>query len=295
MATTASQPSYISHLQSILTQDEYENLSTLVQLGVPVASLARNKRWRPGRGAEFIFTGWKGAEAKLSHLRCHEPGRALIARTGITVDVIDVDVKGDTDGVATFNELAPLIGTALGRVATPSGGFHVWVPATGMRTIRHRGIDYQAANAFVYLPGTLRPKYDDRPYRWTEPVRWTGEPADDRFPMALHEMQSGGRTLPKPREFAPRKTLYGGDGTLTWAYQRVSAAPKGERNQQLYKTAFHLAATGEAGFRSDLAILQTLLAASEPNGYISEHGLHDTVATIGNGIIDGHTLRDGGE
>ena len=67
----------------------------------------------------------------------------------------------------------------------------------------------------------------------------------------------------------------------------LAAAPAGERNERLYKTAFRLATMTARGWLMESEIIETLVRACEGNQYLREHGHRATMKTIESGIRDG--------
>ena len=64
----------------------------------------------------------------------------------------------------------------------------------------------------------------------------------------------------------------------------LAAAPAGERNERLYKTAFRLATMAARGWLMESEIIETLVRACEGNQYLREHGHRATMKTIESGI-----------
>ena len=67
----------------------------------------------------------------------------------------------------------------------------------------------------------------------------------------------------------------------------LAAAPAGERNDRLYKTAFRLATMAARGWLMESEILEALVRACEANHYLREHGHRATMKTIESGLRDG--------
>ena len=63
----------------------------------------------------------------------------------------------------------------------------------------------------------------------------------------------------------------------------LAAAPAGERNERLYKTAFRLATMAARGWLMESEIIETLVRACEANHYLREHGHRATMKTIESG------------
>src|SRR5439155_11515756 len=58
---------------------------------------------------------------------------------------------------------------------------------------------------------------------------------------------------------------------LDQAEAELAAAPNGERNERLFKTAFRLATMAARGWLMEGEIVETLLRAREGNNYLREH------------------------
>lgn len=78
-------------------------------------------------------------------------------RTGVSFDVIDLDRKDGKDGVAELESLGCSLGDFDCIVRTPTGGFHGYVKASGIRTCSNwkPGIDTRGSGGFVFAPGAV--------------------------------------------------------------------------------------------------------------------------------------------
>lgn len=76
--------------------------------------------------------------------------------TGHLVDVLDVDVKDGKPGLQTLRrlEMEGMLGGAVAVAVTPSGGRHVYFPASGTRSssIAPLGLDWKASGGYVLAP-----------------------------------------------------------------------------------------------------------------------------------------------
>jgi hypothetical protein len=108
-------------------------------------------------------------------IRGFSRGKALCLNTGGVIAVIDVDPRkgGDIEKVRAL--LAGLGVRVFAEVATPSGGRHFYIagqyalPSVHSTTKNNRlpgypGVDVQSFGCNVFLPGTVRPKWDGRGY-----------------------------------------------------------------------------------------------------------------------------------
>jgi hypothetical protein len=152
----------------------------LISLGVPVFVAKPNSTYdkaaphkltdgKPNPAAvEFYHPkGWHLTPASTSTLSNYQPGDALCAVTGHTMDAVDVDVKHGADVGKEQDRLAALGVTVIGSQVTPSGGAHLFIPATGIHSAANpvTGVDFRGGGVngegrgFIYLAPTSRPKY----------------------------------------------------------------------------------------------------------------------------------------
>jgi hypothetical protein len=277
---------------SSLTQVELTAAQALAHSGNPIAVLSPRTRFH---GGEFNFSNRSKAAPDCTQLRQHRLGCALLTLTGYKVDVIDVDHRNG--GGDTFAQLADLLPEILATVETPSGSFHLYVAATGHRSISVRGIDYLARRRFVYLPGTKRPKYSGGGYRWLEPFRSPTEPASDAFVRALDGMRPQGRAADRaasknqdPTEQASSDT-FGPGGLLAASYRTAAKAQPGNRNRTLYGVATAFAKRVGHNQEALDRLHEVLTTAARLNGLIQEDGPTAVANTIASGIKAGLQIR----
>jgi hypothetical protein len=277
---------------SSLTHTELEAAKALAHIGNPICVLSPRTHFH---GGEFNFTNRSKAAPDCTQVQRHKPGYGLIMLTGHSVDVIDVDHRNG--GGDTFAQLADLLPEVLGTVETPSGSFHLYVAATGHRSISVRGIDYLAKGRFVYLPGTKRPKYSGRGYRWLEPFRSPTEPTSDAFVRSLDGMRPQTKAAHRAdlNSQAPRAEAkgeaFGPAGLLAVSFRTASKARPGNRNRTLYGVA--AAFTKRVGHdREALSRLhEVLTTAARVNGLLAEDGPTAVTNTIASGIRAGLQIR----
>jgi hypothetical protein len=140
--------------------------------GVPIVLV------RPdGDGGYVRPRDWPGAPADPTVIRRWRPGWQLAAVTGVAFDVLDIDPRHGGDG--SLAALVAALGApipAFGEVATPSGGWHLYVPALGLGSPAPigpalPGLDLKggrpdgSGRGLATLPPTIR-KGDC--YRWLE-------------------------------------------------------------------------------------------------------------------------------
>lgn len=92
------------------------------------------------------------------------PEANVALATGDTFDVLDID---DWTNVAA--EIEDIIEEGFGFVATPRGGSHVYLPASGDGNAANLvpGIDFRGRGGYVLAPPSV---LHNGTYRWLEPV-----------------------------------------------------------------------------------------------------------------------------
>jgi hypothetical protein len=147
----------------------------LIELGVPIFVAKANPGYKTG-GAEaeyFLPKGWQRTPADPATLKTYSPGDALCAVMGHTVDAVDVDTKNGASIETEGQRLRGLGVPIIGLQATPSGGAHFLIPATGLHSAAcpKTGVDFRGGGSdgegrgFIYLAGTERPKYAGKGYQ----------------------------------------------------------------------------------------------------------------------------------
>ncbi|MFC3500821.1 AAA family ATPase [Micromonospora krabiensis] len=146
----------------------------LVKAGIPVFSAAPNSS-KPGT---FLYpNGWEGIRPDESWIDGWKPGFALCAIGGYLADILDVDPRNGGDASAEEVRAAGQWPRSFGQQATPSGGTHDLISATGEHkaTDFMPGLDLQSGapdgtgRGFAFIAPTVRPSKVDgvaRPYRW---------------------------------------------------------------------------------------------------------------------------------
>jgi putative DNA primase/helicase len=266
----------------------------------------------PGVTSEFVRpSGWQQStmSSNAARIAAWKPGDALIAVMGGTVAVLDVDVKNgaepdrvrlllDAHNVRTFAE-----------VMTPSGGFHFYlaghpelptVHATGERPglVGFPGVEVISYAANVFLPGTIRPKYDGIGYtvlsdnlealadggdpdgaetfaRWVaehrtttgetfEPAEpWTGEPPDKRQAAYLAAVVGN-------------------------QHKRIAAMkPSSGRNVAIYEAGLAIGNYVAGAGMVEAEAVSSLLDAATICGLVGEDGESSVLASIHSGIRNG--------
>lgn len=275
-----------------LTAQERSAIHQLIALEVPIGVLSpANPKFHSG---EFRFDGRRLSKSSCQVLRRFRRGSALIMQTGHGIDVIDVDPRNG--GSDTFAALSNKVGDIVAHVESPGGGFHLYIVSSGHPSASFGGVDYLAQGKFVYLPGTLRPKYAGIGYRWiTEPRKRESSPSAV-FPEALAALRPS-RPLISNRLLFPNKStgrtidVYGPTGLLALSFRTAANARNGMRNRTCYSVAAAFAKKvgpdGEALGR----LHQVLLAASKSNGLLKEDGASRVGNTITSGIRAGLAMH----
>lgn len=157
----------------------------LIDLGCPVFVARRNRMYDPtlpvsDTNSEYHPPKrWQETPAETSLLDGWRSGDALCLVTGHGLDVVDVDTKNGADPSKVLAAMHALGVEVLATVETPSGGAHYYVRSSGICSANNTrtGVDYRGRGldgtgaGFLYLPGTFRPKYAERGYRWSHPLQ----------------------------------------------------------------------------------------------------------------------------
>jgi hypothetical protein len=245
---------------------------------------------------EFRFPRWALRAADPAPLDNWRPGYAIAARTGIAFDVIDIDPRNGGD--TTLRDLLDHLPSVGGCVSTPGGGLHLWVPPYGGRSLSVGGIDYQARNRLIYLPGTRRPKHGGRGYRWLRLPDWAvlcQHNAGD-FVERMSELRA---TKPRRPQAVPvctepegqqRRAIRGsayGRAALQDEADDLARTAAGGRNDRLNQAAFRCGQLVAAGHLTESYAMELLLHAAIACGLAAEDGETASVATIRSGLRAG--------
>lgn len=199
----------------------------LIDAGIPVFAAAPCPEdcpiqgHRGGPGKYHLPKHWEKTVPTPVWLDRWRPGWALAAVGGHVCDFLDIDPR--SGGHASLEELK-LTGhmpRVFSEVATPSGGRHFMINATGERKLSGflPGIDLQSGNGqgggrgLVWIPPTVRPSKDPndtgtlRPYRWIGPPdlealrEWIG--TEDPSLEGIVSRVRGSRAIKETRVSAP--------------------------------------------------------------------------------------------
>jgi len=258
---------------------------------MPIATLPPLKT---SDGGEFYWKASKGKEPRLSRIKKYKPGHAIIAGTGVGLDVIDVDPRNGGD--KTFESLKHLMPQVIVEVKTPGGGWHFYVKALGVASISFQGIDYLALKKQVFTTGTSRPKYGNKGYEIVSLNQLDPyAPADSRFYDELLKLKyehvqrqvlAASPEASKQKVFSDDTQLTGQHGLIAMSMEKVKAAKPGSRHTTVRDQAFMLGHFNIEDPHYPGVITQALLSACVDNGLAKEEGL-DIVRTISTAITLG--------
>jgi hypothetical protein len=163
----------------------------------------------PNAREYLLPNSWQNLGSTAAALNSWRPGWALILVCSQHLAVVDIDTKHGANRDTEVARLTELGVPILGEARTPSGGAHIYVPATGLASTNSpaRGIDTRgqaldgSGTGFVYLPGTQRPRYDGAGYQWVtvpDPAEAADYATDDTHDaMAAYLLAIG--TTPRTR------------------------------------------------------------------------------------------------
>jgi hypothetical protein len=284
----------MSGIEALDTVPEF--VRRLDALGVPIFTTA------PGIEDEFARPGaWQDSTAgsNTARLDAWRPGHAVCAVTGVLLAVVDVDVRNGGDIAAVRRMLSELGVRVFAKIVTPSNGAHFFVAGHPDLPTTHKlrgwpGVDILSHGANVFLPGTLRPKYDGKGYLVADAADIDALAEGDEFGAeALVGWVIDHRDLPTGETFAESVPW---DGTrpdrrqraylskvLAGVTEQVATAAPGTRNDALFVGAMKLGSYAKgAGLEWETA-LDNLTSAAERSGLIEDDGERQALATIRSG------------
>lgn len=126
--------------------------------------------------------GFKDATTDPAAVRrwwAHTPNANIGVPTGIRFDVIDVDGRDGYFALADLKD-ADILPPILGKVQTPRGGRHLYVPKSGDGNAAGvwPGVDYRGIGGYVVAPPSIGAT--GRRYDWLAPLDVAALPAGDR-------------------------------------------------------------------------------------------------------------------
>jgi hypothetical protein len=187
-------------------------------------------------------------------------------RTGVQVDVIDVDTDAGLEGLTSASGGRPL---GWGPIARTGKGWHYYLACGGRRSkIRFLpGVDLKADDAYVIAPPSIH--QSGRQYRWFQdcgPDYRTPQPAPAWLAPLL---DPPARTPAIP--VSERLSSQSSGGRYALAALRseaasVANAAKGSRNDTLNLAAFRMRRFVESGDLVEGDVLELLLSAAVLSG-----------------------------
>lgn len=126
---------------------------------------------RPGEKAPATRNGVKDAttdRAVITEWWTRTPDANIGLATGGLFDVLDID-----DWTHVNRDIEDIIQEGFGFVATPRGGAHIYLPASGDGNATNLvdGVDFRGIGGYVLAPPSVLP---NGTYRWLEPVDFRG-------------------------------------------------------------------------------------------------------------------------
>ncbi|WP_277371060.1 AAA family ATPase [Rhodococcus rhodochrous] len=268
---------------------------------------------KPGRGdREWIHPGgWSTLDASGNWDRIEQfvDGDALCVVLGGPVTVVDVDTKNGASIDAVRQLLAGLGVAVFAEVTTPSGGKHFYVaghpdlPTVHAKQDRdglrgYPGVEILAGGTNVFLPGTIRPKYNGAGYVIVlDNLAALVDGGDPDGADALAGWVAEHRVA-QAETFTPTTPWDGAapdarqqaylDRALANTVQRISAmGPNSGRNQALYEGGLWCGNfIAGAGLDERFAI-DTLMQAARACGLVDEDGEASCLTSIRSGIRNG--------
>lgn len=189
--------------------------------------------------APWTKNGFKDASTDPEQIKrwwTAKPDAAIGIPTGIKHDVLDVDIKENADGRAHLpylQRLGLLNGCEM-LVRTPSGGYHLYFPATPGMTNKARGaslgLDVRGAGGYVIAPPSWirTPDYSGA-YEYITGIRGnTDEPL--RWDLIVATLSPTNTFTNEPVDLLPSERRASIAALREW----VSIREKGERNNALH-------------------------------------------------------------
>jgi P4 family phage/plasmid primase-like protien len=261
----------------------------------------------PNPVGEFYFpTGDRDsltADDNANQLLTWQPGWAIMARTGGSVAVVDVDPRNGGDIAKTRQQLDGLKVRIFAEIATPSGGRHFYIAGhpelpSCAKLDDWPGIDVLSFGKLVFLLGTRRPKYQGRGYETVfdnlEALADGGDPdGAETFADWVAE-----RRAAKSEQFSSSSPWRGGEpdgreakylaAMLKGIHADLAAMGKESgRNTAVYNAGLKCGNFIAGAGLSEQVATEVLLDASNHNGLVAEDGQQSVLASIRSGIKNG--------
>jgi hypothetical protein len=193
--------------------------------------------------------------------------------TGHAFDVLDVDGPAGAHAIQTLAAEHGLVSSGP-LVRTGGGGWHFYLAPTGLGNVRPAGlehVDWRGRGGYVVAPPSRH--RSGHSYQWA-----TGRDLDTppgTVPAVLLERLQY-RQVQQPACSAERSAVGDGPGSryaraaLAEELARVAAAPKGQRNRQLWESTRNLYNLVASGALHQREVHQGLLDAAARCGLLAE-------------------------
>jgi hypothetical protein len=285
----------------------HDFLLRLLKLGVVIWTAT------PGTNQEFHRpTGWQKLDASgnVQRLNGLRPGMAVCLNTGGVVAVVDVDPRNGGDIEKVKHLLAELEVRIFGVIRSPSGGKHFYVaghpnlPSIHCKPDNPKlpgfpGVDIQSFGCNVFLPGTLRGKYQGAGYviefddidalAEGDPLgaealsQWVGEQVAEGIKSRAGKNKSEfdfPTVAPWPGGKPDRRQQAYLEKVLDNAVKKISTSAPGGRNEVLYEAALKCSSFVAGAGMDGKAVFLALVKAAQRRGLTGDDGQASVLATI---------------
>jgi Bifunctional DNA primase/polymerase, N-terminal len=193
--------------------------------------------------------------------------------TGHTFDVLDIDGPEGEQAIRALAVTHGLHGSGP-LVRTGGGGWHFYLTPTGLGNVRPQDlehVDWRGRDGYVVAPPSRHAS--GHPYQWVLGRDLGSSPG--RVPAVLRERLQP-RHLQRPPSPVQLPAIAHGPGdryaraALVEELARVAAAPKGQRNRQLWESTRNLYNLVATGALDPHQVDHELLAAAERCGLLDE-------------------------
>jgi AAA domain len=291
-----------------MTPKEFDFLCHLGVLDVPIFTAT------PGNGNEFDRPGgWSRLDpaGNRDRIRARRSGSAVAGVMGGRVAVIDIDTRNGGDPGNVKQLLDALHVTVYADVRTPGGGRHFYVAGhSDLPTVHassgrdgftgYPGVEVISFGANVYLPGTLRPRYNGHGYvilaNNLEALADGGAPhAGETFAgwVADNRAHNGEPFTPSPRwNGAPpdkRQAAYLAAVLTNLCAELAAMGPNSGRNVALYTAGLKCGNYVAGAGMDEIRVIEALTDAADTCGLTGEDTPSSVLATIRSGLLNGRS------